>query len=104
MLSVTLSTIYLVFIIGTVKPFKELSQNYNEIASESIVIFTADLLFCASDPQTTADRKEEIGYAIVGIVGLSIGITVIKVNLNNLRNLWLYLKRCKNRSQANKQS
>ena len=104
MLSVSISSIYIIFIVGTVHPFKDLRHNYNVIAGESVVIFTADLLFCASDPQTNADRKEEIGYAIVATVGLSICITVVKVNIKNCRNLRLYFKRCKNKSQAKTQA
>ena len=96
----TLSTIYIVFILGTVHPFKEVRLNYNEIASEAVVIFTTDLFFCASDPLTDADRKRDIGYSIMGLIGLSIATSLAKLLMNNFRNIWLYLKRCKNKAQA----
>ena len=83
----TLSSIYIVSILGTVHPFKEIGQNYTEIASETVVIFTTDLFFCASDPLTDADRKRDIGYSIMGLIGLSIVTNLVKLSMINLRNL-----------------
>ena len=47
---ISYSTIYIMAILGTVHPLNELRQNYYEILSETVIVFTLDLMLFSSDP------------------------------------------------------
>ena len=92
-----LSTIYIVFFIGAYHPKRVQRQNYYDIASEVVIIFTLDLLLISSDPVIDAEAKFGIGVAIVALITLQILFSFGSIIISNLKNLKLYILRCYNR-------
>lgn len=74
-LVIDLCTIAIMTILGYSHPFKELKRNYNELASETVILIVMDLLMFSSDPSVSVDSRMLIGWAIIGWLGLSIVVS-----------------------------
>lgn len=71
-LTIILSTIFVIAILGSAHPYQRVSSNYHHIASESVIIVVMDLLLFSSDPAVTVDDRKKLGFSLIAILGLSI--------------------------------
>ena len=71
-ISIVVSTIFIVAVLGMSHPFKRVSLNYWTIMSESVIIWIMDLLLFSSDPLIETHSRIKIGYAMIAILGLSL--------------------------------
>lgn len=71
-LIVSLSTIFIMTVIGFARPFAVQSRNKTELASEMVILITCDMLLCASDPKIDPEARMILGWAIIGILGVQI--------------------------------
>ena len=94
-LLITQVTIFMISVLGTVHPLQNIRMNYNEMASEAIVIIVLDLLLVATDPTIEPEKKNKVfSLSIISIISLSILISVAKMIYNNFRMLKLVIIRC----------
>ena len=52
-----------------------MSRNYSQIASESVIIFTLDILIVASSGLVDQEAMTDLGFGIIGILGLYLVLT-----------------------------
>ena len=82
-------------LLGYVHPFEVVRRNYTEIASESVILIVVDLLMCSSDPAVDLDSRMLIGWAIIGILGLSIAFSQGSLIISSIKKLYTKIKlRC----------
>ena len=68
----TLCTIVVMAVLGGAHPYRVVKRNYVALVDEFIILVITDLLLFSSDPGVDADSREYLGWAIVGILGVSI--------------------------------
>ena len=56
-LLMSLSTIFVIAVVGMHHPFKNLKENYTQIASEAVILVITDLLLFSSDRRIEPDDK-----------------------------------------------
>ena len=93
-LAVILSSILITAVLGSAHPFKIVRKNYKEIVNESVIIIIMDLLLFSSDPSVDPENRAFIGFAMIGILGLSLLVNQSALVVETIRNFKLSCKRC----------
>ena len=105
-MSIVLSTILIMWLLGSYHPFKVVSRNYKEILSEFVIIVVMDLLLFSSDPALDVNSRALLGWAVIGIMGLSIifsqGSLMVSICKDACRKLYLIRVRRANRAAYTK--
>ena len=70
MLLASISTVFVVAIVGMSHPFVNLKRNYYRIASEFVIMAIIDLLLFSTDPLIEPDDKPYIGLTILIFFGV----------------------------------
>ena len=110
----TLSTIIIMTILGAAHPYRVVKRNYVSLIDEFIILVVTDLLLFSSNPALDPESREYLGWAIVGILGISIiysqgGLLIVSVrdgcrSLRIRRNKRAYMKRMKEIEEKKKVS
>lgn len=74
-LIIILSTILIMTNLGAAHPYAVVRRNYTSILSEFVIVLVMDLLLFSSDPSISLEARMMIGWAITGILGLSIAFS-----------------------------
>lgn len=86
-LLIELSTIYLMATLGSAHPYADIKRNYISILNEFVIVVIADLLLFSSDPALDGFTRLYLGWAIVGVLGLSILYSQGSLFYNAIKNL-----------------
>ena len=92
-MGICLSSILITAVLGSAHPLKVVSNNYKEIGNEAVIILILDLLLFSSDPCVTPESRAYIGYAMIGVLGLSLCFSQGALIMASLRKLKLSFKR-----------
>ena len=105
-MAIVLSTILIMWLLGTAHPFKVVRRNYKELIGEFVIICVMDLLLFSSDPAINVESRAILGWAIIVILGLSIifsqGSLMVNVFMEACHKLYLIRVRRANRAAYTK--
>ena len=74
-LTVILSTVMIVAVLGMAHPFSDVKRNYKMIGSEYVVIVIMDMLLFTSDPSNEPSSRSYIGGAMIAALGISLFVS-----------------------------
>lgn len=99
-LLMSLSTIFVVAVVGTHHPFKNLRENYVQIASEAVILVITDLLLFSSDRRIEPDDRQYIGLAILIVLGAYLAWSQGTLLVSAIQQTFGKMKRCRARRAA----
>lgn len=100
MLIVFLSTFLIVVLIGNKHPFKKLNSNYSQLASESVILITANFLLISTDPAVPPKSRTQIGYCMIAIVCIYLFLSQGSITISSFRTTKLACRRCLAKKKA----
>ena len=71
-LLINLMTLLIMALLGNMHPLTPIKENYYQIFFEFVIIMEVDLMLIATMPELDVTRKKGIGWAMVGILAVSI--------------------------------
>ena len=96
------SSIALLAFLGIFRPYKDMQFNYNVFADEVHYLLILDLLLITTDILTIPDHKKKTGYLIIGLISLTILVSLTKLNVQNCRNCKLKCKQYRYKNSNDK--
>ena len=71
-LLINLMTLLIMALLGNMHPLTPIKENYYQIFFEFVIIMEVDLMLIATMPELDVAQKKGIGWAMVGILAVSI--------------------------------
>ena len=99
-LLMSLSTIFVIAVVGMHHPFKNLKENYTQIASEAVILVITDLLLFSSDRRIEPDDKQYIGLTILIVLGAYLVWSQGTLLVSAIQQTYRKIKRCRARRAA----
>ena len=84
-----MSTIFLMFILGSAHPYEDIKRNYITILNEFVIVVVADLMLFSSDPNLDGSARNNLGWGIIGVLGLSIIYSQGSLFYGAIKNLYI---------------
>ena len=89
----SMTTIFILAVLGMKHPLIGLKENYKQIASEGMILFTIDLLLFSSDPAIDPDDRPYIGWSMIVLVGSYLLLSQGSLLYSAVRNFIMKFKR-----------